>query len=154
MWPERMRARLGHCSLLGKAWLDGYTLRFHKNGMDGSGKCDAFQTGQAKDRLYAAVFELSSSQKHRLDKIEGSGYASLSVRMDSESGSLRGELYVTKPQFIDTTLRPFCWYKALVLEGALHLGLPPTYTGAIRAVDARADPDVLRADKNYALLKP
>jgi len=67
MWVPRIEARLDRCTLVCAAWMDGWALRFHKRGRDGSGKCDAFRTDAPRDRLRGIVYELSAAQKFRLD---------------------------------------------------------------------------------------
>ena len=63
MWPRRIELRLGPCEVVGVASLDGYALRFHKRGGDGSGKCDAFHTASSADCLYGVVYSLTQAQR-------------------------------------------------------------------------------------------
>ena len=43
--------------------LPGRRLRFHKIGLDGSGKCDAALTGKDSDRIYGVLFELDRADQ-------------------------------------------------------------------------------------------
>ena len=70
----RIERRLGPCEWLGAASFAGHALRFHKRGGDGSGKCDAFRTGDPGDRLWGGLFRLDDRQLAELDRIEGPGY--------------------------------------------------------------------------------
>lgn len=40
-----------------------HRLRFHKVGEDGSGKCDAEETGDPEDRVIGVVYAISASEK-------------------------------------------------------------------------------------------
>ncbi len=153
MWPRRLEARLGFCRVLGQACVDGYALRFHKSGKDGSGKCDACRTGRDGDRLYGVVYEVSDDQKRALDHIEGIGYWSEQLTVRSAVGRIDAALYRAAPDFIDARLRPFCWYKALVLAGATSANLPADYLFQIASVIEHQDTDEIRAREHYALLR-
>ena len=48
----RLKERVGFFERCGAAYLSGYTLRFHKKSKDGSGKCDAFYTGNPNDVVW------------------------------------------------------------------------------------------------------
>ena len=69
----RLTARVPSARFIARGELTGHTLRWHKAGRDGSGKCDAFFTGDPADRLWGGVFEIASADKHLLDAIEGLG---------------------------------------------------------------------------------
>lgn len=76
MSRARLEARVGPCQDRGHAWLDGFDLRFHKRGRDGSGKCDAFATGARTHILHGVLFGMSAAQREALHLFEGPGYAS------------------------------------------------------------------------------
>ena len=63
---------------------------------------------------------------------------------------LEADLYVARPQAIDSGLSPFDWYKELVLSGARENGLSRDYLDAIEAVPSVADPEPERAERNRA----
>ena len=55
----RLRARVPGAERTGVFTLHEHALRFHKlSRNDGSGKCDAFYTGNASDRVVGALVEL------------------------------------------------------------------------------------------------
>lgn len=139
MWLRRIELRLGPCETIGIASLRGYALRFHKRGSDGSGKCDAFHTGNPADTLYGVVYSLNQAQRDMLDEFEGPGYASRDVSVRTQSGMLAAYAYVARAGHVDADLQPFSWYKAIVLAGAQAHGLPAHYIENLAAV--RASPD-------------
>jgi gamma-glutamylcyclotransferase len=153
MLPHRIELRLGRCASLGVASLQGYALRFHKRGRDGSGKCDAFETGDAADVLYGVVYTLSETQRELLDDFEGPGYASRDVRVHTSSGVLTAYAYVAKPAHVDARLKPFHWYKSIVEAGARVHDLPEHYVERISATGVLTDPDVERTSQHLAILE-
>jgi len=139
MWPRRIELRLGPCEAAGIASLREYALRFHKRGGDGSGKCDAFHTGNPADTLYGVVYSLSQAQREMLDEIEGPGYASRDVSVRTQSGMLTAYAYLARTGHVDADLRPFSWYKAIVVAGARAHGLPAHYIDSLAATCASSD---------------
>jgi gamma-glutamylcyclotransferase len=132
----------------------GRQLRFHKVGLDASGKCDIAVSDAATDRVYGVLFEIDAAEKLALDRLEcaGGGYRSIPVSVQIESEAVTAETYVA--QRISAELKPFHWYKALVVAGAIEHDLPADYIGALRAVAAIEDPDEARRHRNLALLEP
>lgn len=138
---ERLHRRTPSAVLLEVACLREHELRWHKPGRDGSGKCDAFFTGDPLHRVWGAIFEISNDERPSLDRVEhlGIGYESRTVQVQGPNGSHEVMAYCAL-QFA-TNLRPFDWYKNYVLHGSRQLRLPADYVDAIRRVDAIPDPD-------------
>ena len=152
MWPRRIELRLGGCELTGVVTLSGYALRFHKRGRDGSGKCNAHQTGLSTDSLYGVVYRLTSVQRDMLDEFEGPGYTSENVSVRSRSGLLTAYAYVARSEHVEANLQPFGWYKSIVLAGARAYALPAHYIENIAAVASLPDPDPDRHSHHLAML--
>ena len=152
MWPRRIELRLGRCEVVGVASLNGYALRFHKRGGDGSGKCDAFHTASPADSLYGVVYSFTQAQRELLDGFEGPGYASRDVPVRTRSGMLTAYVYVAKVGHVATGLQPFSWYKSIVEAGARAHGLPAHYIESIATVCASRDPDADRDSHHLAML--
>ena len=152
MLAARIEGRLGPCERVGAASLPGYTLRFHKRGGDGSGKCDAFRTGNPADQVWGALFGLAREQLDELDRIEGPGYERATVEVTAPEGSLKADLYVAKPDAVEPGLPPFGWYREMVLAGARELDLPRDYIDAIKAVRPAVDPSAERVARNRDIL--
>jgi gamma-glutamylcyclotransferase len=152
--PQRLSARLGECPLVGPAVLTGYRLAFHKRGRDESAKCDIVATGKSVDAVFGAVFRLASEQVSLLDEFEGAGYRreTLAVRIDGMEGTLTAVAYQAHAEYVDVRLRPFEWYRDLVLAGAHHHGFPEAYIAAINSIPAVPDPDPERDRRNRDVL--
>lgn len=152
MWPRRIEQRLGKCEALGVVSLHGYALRFHKRGRDGSGKCDAFCTGDAADTLYGVIYALSRAQRELLDDFEGPGYDVRELSARASSGIITAYAYVARPEHVDAQLQPFDWYKAIVVAGARTHSLPANYIDSLVAVSSTLDPNADRESQHHALL--
>ena len=137
--------------------LSAHRLCWHKRGtLDGSGKCDAFLTGDTADLVWGALFEIADIERARLDAAEGLGrrYRDTQVRVETARGLLTAFAYVAMPDAVDATLAPFGWYRDLVVAGARESGLPDRYISALAAVTTVADPDEERARRHRRLLGP
>jgi hypothetical protein len=124
--------------------LPGRRLRFHKLGLDGSGKCDAELTEVSADEVHGVLFEIDRRDKLVLDRLEctGGGYATIAVSVQLAHDNVAASTYVA--QRTSSDVMPFDWYKALVIAGALEHELPAEYIAALRAVAAVGDPDAAR----------
>lgn len=152
MSTPRILARVPLVRVHGRATLNRHQLRFHKRGRDGSGKCDAFETGSLHDLVCGALFELPLGAKSELDRHEGlgNGYERKEVEILTQSGQMVTALtyYATH---IEPGLAPYHWYKHHVLAGAREHGLPEAYMRAIAGVSSSADPLDERHRREMAL---
>jgi hypothetical protein len=141
---DRLRRRTPSARLVGVGVVRGHSLRWHKRGMDGSGKCDACFTANPADQVWGAVFAIAAAERPVLDRAEhlGVGYRLRQVKVQLGDGSMQAWLY--EAILVDPRLRPFHWYKSYVLRGAVELRLPRAYRARIEAVPSRADPDPAR----------
>lgn len=141
----RLRARVPSAEKIGSFILAGHSLRFHKRGRDGSGKCDAFVTNSAEDIIVGVLFTIDADEKAHLDRIEGlgCGYENKWVCV-SDGGGLEYEAATYYASSVDGTLKPYSWYKHHVLVGARESGLPVDYIHAIERVEHLDDPDSSR----------
>lgn len=144
----RIEERVGPVVVIASGWLHGHALRFHKAGRDGSGKADAFVTGNPADVVYGVVYEMSVEAKRKLDRFEGIGteYLEKHVTIATATGDLAATLYHAHPSRIDPSASPFDWYLSLVLDGACAHGFPATYIERIAAHPTRIDTDRARAE--------
>lgn len=149
LYPPRLAARLGQIRILGTVALPGWSLRFHKLGGDGSGKCDL--VAAPDDTAFGAIYEISLADRALLDRIEGVGHG---YHGDSIDVAEHGEVYVYRAEqsHIDTSLEPFDWYHEFVLAGARHHALPPDYISAIQRIVPVRDCDDRRRAENQAIL--
>ena len=138
--PLRLSERIASAQLVATVFLPDWSLKFHKRSKDQSGKCSIRSGG---DGVHLAVFEISRADKITLDKIEGlgSGYAEIAVCIPDFG---RCVSYAATESHIDESLRPYDWYKELVLSGARFHGFPDDYVDQIESVPAIDDPDPVR----------
>lgn len=152
MLPRRIELRLGACEALGAGSLAGYDLRFHKRGRDGSGKCDAFRTCDPSDTLFGVVYSLSLDQRELLDEFEGAGYVSREISVLTRGGILTAYTYVAREGHVEHGLRPFSWYKSIVVAGARVHALPAHYIERITSIGDLSDPDPERHAHHQAIV--
>ena len=150
--PLRLRRRVPSSRLLGQVKLDGYRLAFHKRGQDNSGKCNIVHTKEPLDCIHAAIFQFRADEKSLLDSHEGCGYRSEQIPVSLNGYQFCAFMYLAEPQFIETTLKPFHWYKELVFRGAQFQGFPQTYLDTIAGIDSEEDPETARREEHRCLL--
>jgi hypothetical protein len=146
MSTARLRKRMPSCMPLGIATLSGHELRFHKRSIDGSGKCNAFASGN-DNSVTGVLFSFDPAERAKLDEAEGvgSGYQHAMVTVVNDKSHRRKVLtYIATPDYIDDRLRPYSWYKDFVVAGAKEHGLPPEYIASIELVETTEDPDKIR----------
>ena len=145
MSTARLRARTPSARALGKAVLSGHVLRFHKRSKDGSGKCDAFETGDSADRVIGVLYAIDTAERPRLDAAEGlnKGYQDATVTvLDAQDRHRKALVYKATPDFIDGSLKPYSWYRDHVLVGSVEHALPAEYVREfVESMDAQPDPD-------------
>ena len=118
MLTDRLRERVPSATAIGIGQLPGHALRWDKrSGRDGSGKCDAEATSQKDDVVWGVLFEFDPQEKPLLDRAEGvgAGYLEKTVNILTEDGPVTAVTYCATDK--DPTLRPYHWYKALVIAG-------------------------------------
>ncbi len=152
MPTDRIRDRCPSARSLGVAELTGYELRWHKRSKDDSGKCDLVRTGQPGASVFGVLYEIANSEKAGLDKAEGlgSGYDETEVEVLRGADKLKATAYVATAT--DPALKPYSWYRALVIAGAKEHGLPADYIARLETVAATDDPDRARHDKRMRLI--
>ena len=139
MFTERIRERVPSALRLSIGQLSGHTLRWHKRGQDGSGKCDAEVTKCDTDVVWGVVYVCRASEKLDLDIIEGlgMGYDEKEVEILTETNIIKAFMYCATDK--DPSLYPYHWYKAFVVNGAREHGLPQDYIERIEAVSSIPD---------------
>lgn len=151
MLRQRLLARVGDVGHVGTARLDGYRLGFSKSSVDGSGKCTLLRES-GEHGVWGVVYELGDEQKLLLDGFEGAGYEVENVGLHTGAEKIAAFTYIGRRRTLDNSLRPFTWYKSLVLSGALQAGLPVHYIAGIESVLAIEDPDHTRASEHLRLI--
>ena len=139
----RLRARLPKAERIGVATLSGHQLRFHKiSNKDGTGKGDAFYTGDLNDQIFGVVYRIALSDKTVLDRIEGVG---IGYEVKTVSAIILDgkpvEAFAYYATNIDPDLRPLDWYLQHVIRGAKENRLPDDYITRISATPCQRDSD-------------
>ena len=137
---------------IGTGYIAGRRLTFDKRSRDGSGKCDAEETGKETDRVYGVIFEISCSDKRALDRVEGcwKGYKRETVEVIAEQTTVLAQTYIATTK--ERGLRPYHWYKVLVVSGAVEHDLPKSYVEWLRVFESEEDPHADRRAENEAML--
>ena len=135
MSTERLRARVPSARARGRGRLLHHTLRWHKLGRDGSGKCDIEPT-DTRNVVWGVLYDVAWSEKTALDAAEGlgTGYFEKEVRIVTDDGECLALTYHANPDRIDSALRPRDWYKDYVVRGAREHGLPADYIRTLEQV--------------------
>jgi len=141
--PLRLQERVPSAIFSGTTALAGYQLRFNKRGEDGSVKCNLMPTGDARHRVYGAVFKINAGDKPALDRAE-SGYDEIEIEIPHGGETVTAFTYIAQPENIDDTLKPFDWYKAMVLLGVRYHHFPNEYLRQVEAVVPVLDRDKQR----------
>ncbi len=152
MLTGRLRARCPSAQPIGIAELPGFDLRWHKKSKDGSGKCDIVKSGEPGASVSGVLFQIDRNEKRALDRAEGlgKGYAETEIEVHHGPDLVTAKAYIATDA--DPTLKPYTWYRALVVAGAKEHALPADYISRLEAVPTIQDPDKERHDKNMALI--
>ena len=154
MSVKRLRTRLSRVNQIGVYYLAKHDLRFHKISTDGSGKCDAYYTGNISDSVIGILYEIDELEKPVLDRFEslGYGYNEKEVLLTDRQGNLERAItyYAIR---IDVSLLPYSWYKQHVLLGAREAYLPEHYINQIEAVTAKKDLNEKREFKEIRIYR-
>ena len=148
----RLTERVPSAHAVAVARLQKHRLKFHKVGKDSSGKGDIECTYDEKDFVYGVVFEILNSEKPQLDSHEGfkNGYDDKIVSIYTQDGKeLSAFTYFATN--IDPDLKPYEWYIEHVIRGAREHGLPADYINIILDIDAMADPDTRRHERELSI---
>ena len=149
MSTKRLFARLSNATHIGVATVTGYQLAYHKLGVDESGKCDAFYTGDPQDMLYGVLYALNEDEKAILDEIEGARYSEAQIKATHNGQTFEAYCYVAN--MLDNSILPYDWYLQHVITGAIEAELPKEYIEKIKQQAVKVDPDKTRAAREFAI---
>jgi len=136
----RLLARIASARYQMVGRLPGHDLRFHKRGRDGSGKADAFRTESGDDAVWDALIRIDPAQVPELDRHEPDYERRVRpIEVPSAGTSYEAHTYVALPPVRDPSLRPFAWYRDMVVEGGTARGLPANYLDRMARTAVRAD---------------
>lgn len=156
MLEERFKSpdRAPSAKFITVANLSCYVLKFHKRSEDGSGKCNIVETGNPGDEIFGVVYQIGASEKEALDRMEvgAFGYSDHVLEFMSPNGILTAHTYMAKKKFIDDSLRPYSWYRDIVLKGARQHLLPSDYIQQLEGIGTREDPESEREKRERQIL--
>lgn len=154
MLTRRLRDshRCPSAKVVAVGYVERHRLAFDKVSSDGSGKCDMEKSEKDSDKTFGVIFRIPHFEKSPLDKTEGlnKGYVEATVNVVTAAGPQPAFTYIATCK--EPVLKPYHWYKALVVAGALEHGLPGDYIEWIRTLKSQEDPDDTRRAKNERLL--
>ncbi len=154
MLSRRLKAkgRTPSAQFIGTGFVERHRLIFDKVSTDRSGKCNIKATTNPADRVHGVLFSILKAEECALDAAEGlgKGYRKDKVRVVTPSGEFAAVAYIADNT--DPLLRPYDWYKAFVITGAVEHRLPNTYVQELRTVNSQSDPDPVRSARNEAIL--
>ncbi len=151
--PLRLRERVPSAELLGVVPLSGREVVFHKISPDGSSKCDLVESGR-RALAFGALYAMDRGHLDALDRFEGlgSGYDRRDFPLMFRGRALRPFTYRASPTHVNPALKPFDWYRDIVVAGARFFDLPAWYHRNLAEAPAQADPDPERQTTHAALL--
>ena len=155
MLEQRLKDRVKSAEFFSNAWIPGYEVRCRKISMDDSGKADLVQTGDLEDIVHGVVYQFDPDHWPALDKHEGAtgnnpGYDRVPIQVHTDCGNRDVTTYLARRERIDESLKPYTWYRDLILCGAEQHGLPEDYRQKIENIVDIPDPDENRKKKREA----
>jgi len=154
MLLERLRRRCASAQTIGIGTLNGYTLEFSKPSKDGSGKATIVKSNVAGARVFGVLFDIAAAELGELDDAEGHGKgyernSDFRVKSSTDGAPVIATSYYAT-QF-DRQLKPYDWYWALVMAGALQQGLPRDWIAMLEAVEFVHDRELGRNERARAI---
>ncbi|MGI9319820.1 MAG: gamma-glutamylcyclotransferase family protein [Thiogranum sp.] len=153
--PMRLVERVPSADLVGVAKHPNHMLTFHKKSNDGSSKCNMFNSDTESDLIYGAIYKLKPEHKNELDRFEGKGYGYIDnpITLEHNGNEYTCFTYLAQQSHIVDSLKPYCWYKQLVILGAKFLNFPDSYISSIEAVESMEDPEPTRRKEKDILIE-
>jgi gamma-glutamylcyclotransferase len=153
---RRLENRIGNFKKIGIAQLKNYKLSFNKSSKDGSGKATPVLVDEDTETIFGIVIEVSEKQKMILDKYEGknNGYNESRIKVTFNDNTTMDVItYIADKEKIDNNLKPYDWYKALIIFGAFEHQFPIDYINKIRNMEFIFDMEIDRSDENWEIIK-
>jgi hypothetical protein len=154
MLTARLRERCPSATPLGIAKAPGYAIRFHKEGLDGSGKATLARHTNGAASAQGVLFRVALCQRPALDAAEARYDRDDAFTVyDAATGQpVMASTYFAQQDACRAGLLPFDWYVAMIVTGAQQHGLDAEYIAALAALKLAIDPEPLRAARMGELL--
>lgn len=151
MLTERLVDRCSSAKAVSTALINGYRIEFSKRSKDESGKATLVRENNSI--VHGILYKINYRDLKSLDAAEGAGYGyeriTIEVRAGKDNDLIDAYSYIATKT--DSTLRPYSWYKALVLAGASQHGLPKDYQLKISKCEAIHDEKLERDSRLKAI---
>ena len=156
MLRERLRRRCQSAKAIGVAVASGYVLKFSKGSDDKSGKATLVISTEPKRQVFGELFDIEDGDLCKLDEAEGKGKGynrcdKFSVTVAPDWKQAQVTTYIASACAIDDSLKPYDWYLALAIAGALQHKLPETWIAKLREFHYIADPKPNRKRRKIAI---
>ncbi len=138
---------------LANAWVDHFALEYSKVGKDGSGK--ATLVPSHGKRVHGVIFEIDTDEREPLDNVEY-GYRredGFEVTVTNTGACKTVATYIALQECIKPGLKPFDWYLALVVAGAMEHRFPAPVIAAYRDTAIWVDENKKRTSETDSLLQ-
>ncbi|WP_420410580.1 gamma-glutamylcyclotransferase family protein [Hoeflea sp.] len=152
MLTERLVARCKSAKPIGSAYVADHGLEFSKKSKDTSGK--ATLVPRPGNIQYGVLFEISREDQNKLDSEEGvgAGYERIEdFAIVKTVGDVKMSVTTYLAEEPQDGLKPFDWYLALVLAGAMQHNLPTSQILEIRSTRYSIDTNAESKGKRKAL---
>jgi cation transport regulator ChaC len=152
MLTRRLKSRAPSALVVGNGYVEGHRISFDKVSADGSGKCDIRPSGNPADRVHGVLFSIDVRDRSRLEREEGVGasYRTNELQVATQAGVSAAVAYIA--EHTNEQLRPYDWYKEIVVAGAVEHELPAEYVDTLSGVASQPDSDDHRNATNRAFL--
>ena len=152
--PLRLKERVPSAKLVRTGELKRYCLTFNKKSHDDSSKCNILETDSELDLVHGAIYKLRPEHKSDLDRYEGKGYGYIDsqILLHCEGQHYDCFTYLAQQSHIVDDLKPYHWYKELVVLGARYLQFPEKYISSIESVESIEDPEISRRKEKADLI--
>jgi gamma-glutamylcyclotransferase len=154
MLSNRLISRCNSARVLGAAAAKNHTIEFSKPSKDMSGKATLISSDGLDVRTQGVLFEIEKAELQSLDKAEGAGFGyerhdEFRVLRAGDNQTITAVTYIAnEPQ---AELRPFDWYLALVVAGALEHDLEHYHVDNLLTVPYDLDFEMDRQSRRDAL---
>jgi hypothetical protein len=155
MCLTRLKERVSSTEFYSVGILNKYILKIHKKSNDGSGKANAFESGNEEDFIIGVVYKIDKLEKTDLDKFEalGKGYNEKIVQIKLEDGSIiNAQMYFADSNYIDDNLIQYDWYKNYIVTAAKENNFQESYVAFLESLPSKKDLNEKRRIKEENIL--
>jgi gamma-glutamylcyclotransferase len=153
MLTERLCGRCPSATPIRIGTLKGYALEFSKPSRDGSGKGTIVKSSADGAQVLGVLFEIAKKELDGLDRAEGYGQgydrrSDFAIELADDTSVAATSYFAAE---FDRDLKPYDWYRALVIGGAKQHALPKEWVAILEEVAFHGDGDLNRKGRLDAL---